>query len=463
MKAYQLVLSAAATAIIMTGCGGGESSSDDVAAQASEVQLQSGRFIDSAVAGLQYSCNPSNRMGVTDTNGIFTCNREDLISFYIAENFIGSAMVQDIITPNTFFPNNNEAAINLAQLLQTLDEDGNPDNGIVIDNEKAARLLNRELDFEDANFDDDVASYLSEMLVNEEAARQHFENSLLALNGQSPSPMPENDEIPQNPEPDSPEPSAPPMEGDEIPQEPEPDSPEPSAPPMEGDEIPEEPEPDSPEPSAPPMEGDEIPEEPEPDSPAPSGSGMIPHIPSVADSIPDFIVDAPIAPSFLQANQFKTTEAHLFASASEADILDACKEEYGANARQANWSQITLLSNMGVNMEDLMLSLSMSLDGSKALIANDSEVTLANVSYVIEYSDAYSGELDIDNGIKLGMVSPSLGFNPDIVAVPITPISVPPVVQVPATLSPITLPVNQFVITRGVASSYPVACYVPIR
>jgi hypothetical protein len=196
MKTLNMTLSAITAVALLTGCGGGggssSSNSSDVVeeriveaapqGEIVEAVLQHGRFIDASVKGLGYACQTSARTGVTDLNGIFTCNEGEAIAFYIADNHIGTVLTQEIVTPYTLFPNNQEAAINLAQLLQTLDRDGNPDNGIDLDFDKLALLQGANLDFTDSDFDDDVANILGESLINGEAARQHL-NDTLGLTG----------------------------------------------------------------------------------------------------------------------------------------------------------------------------------------------------------------------------------------------------------------------------------------
>ena len=79
-----------------------------------------GTFIDDPVRGLGYACS-SGSSDLTNVNGEFTCNIGDDVTFSIANITIGTIAAQSgIITPYTLFPNNTEAALNLARLLQTL-------------------------------------------------------------------------------------------------------------------------------------------------------------------------------------------------------------------------------------------------------------------------------------------------------------------------------------------------------
>ena len=180
--------------LIWSGCGSSSSSvsTDTNALQSNQSSSQSssvvsnsgakeyrGAFIDAAVAGLSYSCQPSKMEGLTDKDGYFTCQQGDSISFYIAQNFIGSSSLKDIITPYDLL--GGDAAINLAQLLQTLDSDGNVANGILIDNEKATKLLGESIDFNATDFDTAMQDSLGESLVGELEAKNHMDESIAAL------------------------------------------------------------------------------------------------------------------------------------------------------------------------------------------------------------------------------------------------------------------------------------------
>ncbi len=176
----KLITIAALTAtLLISGCSDATSNQENNTTQTQKsIATKSGLFIDAAVNGLNYTCSSSKTMFKTDETGKFTCNENDTISFYLANNFIASSQLDNIISPKTLFANDNEAAINLAQLLQTLDSDTNPENSITIDIQKEALLTDKALDFSSDSFDDDLEIYLSEALVNEEAASQHMDNSL---------------------------------------------------------------------------------------------------------------------------------------------------------------------------------------------------------------------------------------------------------------------------------------------
>lgn len=178
---------ATALTFAVVGCGGGGSSSDsDTKASSSSTAQESssssssvasapskltGKFVDSPVEGLSYQCIPSNISGKTDVSGTVECDGTDTrFSIGVADTYLGYVPLTDnnfVATPfsltmdavtsaeaqdygfTDFLGNNFKAshykgwdyAPVIAQLLQILDVDGNPDNGITIDTEKEETLL----------------------------------------------------------------------------------------------------------------------------------------------------------------------------------------------------------------------------------------------------------------------------------------------------------------------------------
>ena len=163
-----------AAVIALSGCGGGSSSSE------SAVTTLTGQFIDSPVAGLNYSCTMGGE-GVTDSNGAFTCNVGDTITFALGNLILGSAAVASVISPRTLYPDNDEMAINVAQILQTLDSDNNASNGIVIDETMLDALQDANTTLDAADFESVAASYIGTVLVGEAEAEEHLNNTLFDL------------------------------------------------------------------------------------------------------------------------------------------------------------------------------------------------------------------------------------------------------------------------------------------
>lgn len=106
-----------------SGCGTNGACKVDNNNQGSDFLV--GKFTDSEVTGLQYESQ--NIKGVTN-KGVFYYKPGDQITFKVGGLMIGKTASKDFITPLDF-----EYGNNAARLLQSLDYDGNPDNGIVID------------------------------------------------------------------------------------------------------------------------------------------------------------------------------------------------------------------------------------------------------------------------------------------------------------------------------------------
>jgi hypothetical protein len=137
----KLTLGSIVTAtLLLIGCGGGGSTSSDDTTTAlsptttatstptinSSKTVGTGYYVDSAVEGIDYSCG--SETGVTDSNGTFTFENGQNCKFVLGDitlREINASMLEDNITIL-------EDNITVAQLLQTLDADGNATNGIQI-------------------------------------------------------------------------------------------------------------------------------------------------------------------------------------------------------------------------------------------------------------------------------------------------------------------------------------------
>ncbi len=176
MKKANLMLSVAAISVLaLTGCN---DSDDNTAASATAT------FKDSVVEGLSYTCAPSGVTGKTTLEGKLTCNEGDDASFQLGAMTFGPVAVRenDTITPYRIFPDNVEAAVNLAQLLQSLDDDGVYDEVITIDPDKL-NAVTINLDPTANDFDTVADSMLSDYnsswaLVPEGDAAAHLNESI---------------------------------------------------------------------------------------------------------------------------------------------------------------------------------------------------------------------------------------------------------------------------------------------
>ena len=115
--------------VIIFGCSKDEPSEN----LKPKAEVSIGVFIDSAVEGLYYE-TPS-RSGYTNSTGEFEYLEGEKVSFYVGDIKLGSAIAKSVMTPITIASAKDASIYTnevkyMAALLQTLDIDGNPDNGI---------------------------------------------------------------------------------------------------------------------------------------------------------------------------------------------------------------------------------------------------------------------------------------------------------------------------------------------
>lgn len=155
-RRYSAMLTASITALAMglSGCFDGSSSSSS-----SSSSTRTGTFIDSAVAGLNYQGDRTDR-ALTDEQGQFRYRRNETIQFSIGDLDLGSATGADVLTPLSITSGATSASdqrvLNKLILLQTLDADGDTNNGIQITNEIRDEVSQRA---EDIDFDQPAADF----------------------------------------------------------------------------------------------------------------------------------------------------------------------------------------------------------------------------------------------------------------------------------------------------------------
>ena len=147
--------------------------------------LYTGVFIDSAVSGLKYT-TPTHS-GFTNAQGEFNYRQGETITFSVGDIQFPSVMASARITPYTLANStdiNNLSVINIARFLQTLDQDGNLDNGIAIDSQAHTAGIGNSLDFSSAQFSDlaknivTTAGAARTTLVDSISAKNHLSDSL---------------------------------------------------------------------------------------------------------------------------------------------------------------------------------------------------------------------------------------------------------------------------------------------
>lgn len=163
--------------LLLNACGGGGSSA---------VQTSTGYFIDSAVAGLTYTSG--SQTGVTGEDGSFIYEVGQPVTFKVGNIVLGSVTVDqnkrvfpvDLISGAA---DESDPKVSLiARLLQTLDSDNNPSNGISINEAGRARinqlitLANTDLLAAENALKNGNSNF---SLIGETAAQQHLRSNLV--------------------------------------------------------------------------------------------------------------------------------------------------------------------------------------------------------------------------------------------------------------------------------------------
>ncbi len=154
------------------------------------IDLQTGVLMDDVVSGVTYVTATQN--GETNNLGEFQYADGEIVTFSIGDIVLGAVEGAAIVTPvqltGSVTPT-DLAALNQLVFLQSIDENSNPDDGIVIS--EAARNLAVDviLNFTSTTFAADVAAVVSQItggtnyLVSEEDALAHFFETYEELGG----------------------------------------------------------------------------------------------------------------------------------------------------------------------------------------------------------------------------------------------------------------------------------------
>ena len=150
--------------------------------------IQTKTIIDGVIEGLAYETS-SGLSGVTDQQGSFQYREGDSVTFKVGDVVIGTATPEDMEQSNIFLQDlanvdrsdlNDEYVENMGVFLQSLDADGNPDNGITIGSDAHILFDGVSLNLKTAT-ESEVKSVLEQAgktAVSEEAAMAHVKSML---------------------------------------------------------------------------------------------------------------------------------------------------------------------------------------------------------------------------------------------------------------------------------------------
>jgi len=175
--------------VALNGCGG---SGSDVAESIATQEVSSptptvlqGIFVDSAVEGLTYTT--ATQTGMTNLQGEFSYIAGEQVVFSIGDIQFPAVEGQEMISPLDVFEvatTDDLRVSNMARLLQTLDEDGIPGNGISITAQAHNQATGVTVNFGSDDFEQQVADVVANSgaaytsLISVQSAIEHLNLTL---------------------------------------------------------------------------------------------------------------------------------------------------------------------------------------------------------------------------------------------------------------------------------------------
>lgn len=175
-----------ASVFLLSACGGGGGSGTP--AIITPPTPSTGVFVDSPVAGLHYET--ATYSGTTNSAGEYDYLPGETVTFSVGGIVFGATLAGPVVSPLSLVSGARDASdpvvTNIVRLLLTLDDDGNPDNGISISAATATAAVGLTVNFTAADFsvDPGMVSLLVALpnatLVDAPAAQTHFAATLTA-------------------------------------------------------------------------------------------------------------------------------------------------------------------------------------------------------------------------------------------------------------------------------------------
>ncbi len=180
-KTFLTMTTISSLLIALSGCGGGGGSSNP---SQPTPTYGTGHYMDSYVKGVQYTCG--SKSGTTDEEGTFYFESGQDCTFKLGKLTLRYTPWDALSSSTTIFEDN----VKVAQLLQSLDSDGNVSNGIEIQSYTLAEFNNinpNNVTDEDGSIDPDkIATFLKNShhpitLVDIKSVEEHLKKSLASL------------------------------------------------------------------------------------------------------------------------------------------------------------------------------------------------------------------------------------------------------------------------------------------
>jgi len=171
-----LIMTTIFSVALLSACGGGDN----------KPTVKQGTFIDSAIEGLSYVSG--GQSGTTDASGGFSFEDGQTVRFSVGGIVIGEAKAEKVMTPVELVEGAEDethgTVINIIRFLQTLDDDGDPNNGIMIPQSirdlaegKTVNFKGSEVEFESEDFFTEIET--EHPLVTRASAQAHLRGTLL--------------------------------------------------------------------------------------------------------------------------------------------------------------------------------------------------------------------------------------------------------------------------------------------
>jgi hypothetical protein len=184
-------------ALLLSACGGGSDGSVSPAPSdpsgsngpSNDPAPQIGMFLDAPVAGIAYRSVGKTEVKYTNADGEYEYQPGEQVIFSIGGIELPAVAATGVVTPLTVFATNDltdPSVVNLARLLQTLDTDGNPENGITIAAAAHSNATGMTVNFADtAAFETGVSNLIANgggatELVTSQDAIDHVQSQLVA-------------------------------------------------------------------------------------------------------------------------------------------------------------------------------------------------------------------------------------------------------------------------------------------
>jgi hypothetical protein len=169
--AYRTRLMLATLAICLAACGDNDGSSGAGSSGKNLSGPATGKLMDAAVSGVNYSTS-SKITGTTDKDGVYKYNHGDTVEFKLGSLILGEAKATAIVTPIDLAGDSISRLQNLLVLLQSLDSDSEPGNGISISAVAAAAVG------ADINLDNDPVAFAASSALQDVRQKAGIEGAV---------------------------------------------------------------------------------------------------------------------------------------------------------------------------------------------------------------------------------------------------------------------------------------------